>query len=511
MAPTPTVISEDDKVKAPIGEDNVSTAEGQYAIAGTDFENRPEALRHLTREELQQLNKKLVRKIDSFILPIIGILYILNYIDRQNLAAAKLQGIMEDLDINTQQFATAVSILFVGYLPFQIPSNLLITKIPRPGLYICTAAVIWGGISAATSAVHNYGQLLAVRTILGIAEAVFFPGAIYYLSAWYTKTELGKRIAGLYIAQQVGNAFGGLFAAAILKLDGAHGIRGWQWLFIIEGTATVGIAIICAFIMPEFPHNSRMLNETQRALAVWRIESESGAAEGNEKESLWGGLGKALSDLKLWLLIFCNLLSQAQGSIANYFPTIVASLGFNSTISLLLTAPPYVIAGFVYYGLMFYSDRKNTAYPLIISCISLSIVLYIILLTTRNIGALYFSMLLLPFASVGPQLLLYKTINLHLARPISKRAVSSALVNALGGTSNIWTSYLYYAPPEFYAAFGTLAGAAVLFIATITAYRWLVRHENKRLDSGDPVQINKVKKNGVTDEMVQLGWRYEMY
>ncbi|KAI3338461.1 putative pantothenate transporter [Ustulina deusta] len=513
MAPIPTFSSGDDKVKGPasICDDNVSVAEGELIVVGVNFETRPEALQGLTQEEVELLNKKLVRKIDLFILPIIGILYILNYIDRQNLAAAKLQGILEDLNLSTQEFATAVSILFVGYLPFQIPSNLLITKISRPGMYICTATFIWGAISAATAVVKTYQQLLAVRAVLGIVEAVFFPGAIYYLSAWYTKTELGKRIAGLYIAQQVGNAFGGLFAAAILKLDGAHGIAGWQWLFIIEGSATVGIAAICAFIMPEFPHNSRILTETERAFAVWRIESEAGAAEGTEKESILRGFAKALSDPKLWLLILCNLLSQAQGSIANYFPTIVASLGFNRTLSLLLTAPPYVLAGFVYYGLMFFSDQKNTAYPLIIGCISISIVLYIILLTTQNIGALYFSMVLLPFASVGPQLLMYKTISLHLARPISKRAVASALVNALGGTSNIWASYLYYEPPHFYAAFGTLTGAAVLFIATITLYRWVVRRENKRLDSGDLVEIDKVKKGGVTDEMVQLGWRYEMY
>ncbi|KAL6711738.1 hypothetical protein ACN47E_004672 [Coniothyrium glycines] len=474
----------------------------------------PESLRTLSQEEVATLNRKLVRKIDLVILPIISILYILNYIDRQNLAAAKLKGIMDDLNMSTQEFATAVSILFVGYLPFQIPSNLLIAKISRPGIYICCAAMIWGGISAATAAVQTYEQLLAVRAILGIAEAVFFPGAIYYLSAWYTKTELGKRIAMLYIAQQVGNAFGGLFAAAIFELDGVHGIRGWRWLFIIEGVATVGIGAICAFFMPEFPHNSRLLSQAERDLAVWRIESEAGAAEGaarEEKESVMKGFGKALRDPKLLILILCNLLSQAQGSIANYFPTLVNSLGFSSTISLLLTAPPYVLAGFVYYGLMWYSDTKNTAFPIILVCIGISIGMYIIPMATLNVGARYFSMMILPFASVGPQLVLYKTINLHLARPVSKRAAASALVNAIGGTSNIWASYLYYAPPQFFAAFGTLMGCAFCFAATITYYRWLVLRENKRLESGDPREIAKVIKGGVTEEMVQLNWRYEMY
>lgn len=398
-----------------------SITEGAVEDYNVSTERMPESLKALSDEEYQRLHKKLVRKIDLFILPAIGILYILNYIDRQNLSAAKLQGIMEDLHLTTNDFATAISILFVGYLPFQIPSNLIITRIPRPGMYICVAVVVWGGISAATAAVKNYGQLLAVRAILGMVEAVFFPGAIYYLSAWYTKKELGKRFAGLYIAQQVGNAFGGLFAAAILQLDGTYNIAGWQWLFIIEGSATVGVGAICACIMPEYPHNCRFLSPVQRDLAVWRIESEAGAAEGTEDESVLRGFAKALSDPKLILLILCNMLSQGQGSIANFFPSLVASLGYSRTISLLLTAPPYILAGGVYYAIMFYSDRKNTVYPVIMLCISIATAMYIIPMATTNIGARYFSMMILPFASVSLQAIsryvcLFANLPLHLGR-----------------------------------------------------------------------------------------------
>lgn len=150
----------------------VGTAGTDVEFGSVDNGRMPESLRGLSKEELANLNRRLVRKIDLIVLPIIGILYILNYIDRQNLAAAKLQGIMEDLNMTTQQFATAISILFVGYLPFQIPSNLIITSISRPGLYICAAVIIWGTISAATAAVKTYGQLLAVRAVLGAAEAV---------------------------------------------------------------------------------------------------------------------------------------------------------------------------------------------------------------------------------------------------------------------------------------------------------------------------------------------------
>lgn len=287
--------------------------------------------------------------------------------------------------------------------------------------------------------------------------------------------------------------------------------RQFRWLFIIEGSVTVGVGAICACIMPEFPHNSRALSQEERDLAVWRMESEAGAAEGREKEGIMKGFLDALSDPKMLLLIFCNMMSQAQGSIANYFPTLVDSLGYSSTVSLLLTAPPYILAGFVYYAITYYSDRKNTVYPIILGLISIAMIMYIIPMTTENVGARYFSMMLLPFSSVGPQILLYKTINLHLARPISKRAAASALVNAIGGTSNIWASYLYYAAPHFYAAFGTLMAAAILFAFTITVYRWLVRRDNKRLNSGESQQIAKVLKRGVTQEMVDLGWRYEMY
>lgn len=163
------------------------------------------------------------------------------------------------------------------------------------------------------------------------------------------------------------------------------------------------------------------------------------------------------------------------------------------------------------WGIMFYSDRKNTVYPIIITCISIATVMYIIPMSTLNVGGRYFAMMMLPFASVAPQILMYKTMSLHLARPIAKRAAASALVNAIGGTANIGASYLYYQGPHFYAAFGTLMGCALAFAATISVYRWLVLRDNRRLDSGDSEEIAKAMKGGVTQEMVSLGWRYEMY
>nr|XP_031860059.1 uncharacterized protein CI109_004422 [Kwoniella shandongensis]KAA5527131.1 hypothetical protein CI109_004422 [Kwoniella shandongensis] len=469
----------------------------------------PPNLRALTEEERNAMEKAIVRKADMVIMPVIGLLYILNYVDRQNLASAKLQGIMEDLNMTTQQFATAISILFVGYLPLQLPSNLLISRLSRPGLYICSAALIWGSISAATAAVNSYGALLAIRIILGGVEAVFFPGAIYLLSAWYTKNELGKRIGGLYLAQQVGNAFGGLFAAACLKMDGLHGIRGWRWLFIIEGVATVGVAALSAFVLPEYPYNARLLKPLERELAVYRLEREAGAAEGSENVGTWQGFKSCLADPKVYIFIFCNMMSQCQGSIANFFPTIVKTLGYNSTNTLLLTAPPFVFAAGFYMGMTWLSDKRNTIYPIIMGCIGLAIITYAIPMATTNIGVRYAAMILMPCSSVGPQLMLYKAINHHMPRPLAKRAATIAMMNAIGGTSNIWASYLWFKGPRYYAAFSTLIASAVVFAITITAYRFFVRHQNKLLDSQEPEKVKKAIKFGVTQQQVEMGWRYE--
>jgi hypothetical protein len=155
--------------------------------------------------------------------------------------------------------------------------------------------------------------------------------------------------------------------------------------------------------------------------------------------------------------------------------------------------------------------------------IGLAICTYIVPMATLSVPGRYVAMIFMPCTSVGPQLLLYKTINHHMPRPLAKRAATIALMNSIGGTSNIWASYLWFAGPRYFAAFGTcgylwirlgaddsVIAAAVAFAITITGYLLYVRHENKLLD-GTPEQVDKVKGRGVTTEQVDMGWRYEGY
>ncbi|VUC22536.1 unnamed protein product [Clonostachys rosea] len=467
---------------------------------------KPESIANMSEGDLGTLRKRMVRKMDMVIMPIMGILYILNYVDRSALAATKVYGIMEDLNMTTAQFATAITFLFIGYIPFQIPSNLIMTKVTRPGLYICSAATVWGAVSASTAAVKTYHTLLVVRVFLGVTEAVFFPGVIYFLSAWYTKQELGKRLAALYVFQMIGSAFGGFIAAACLTLDGKHGIAGWRWLFIVEGVVTIGCGLIFAMIMPEYPHNARLLKPVERDYAVWRLECEAGAGEANEDTTALGGLKEALLDIKIWALVWCMFMSQAMGSTNNFFPSIVETLGYNKMNTMLLTAPPFIFAAIIFWCVSYLSDRKNIIYLVFVGLLSMACVAYIIPLATTSTAGRYVAMMLMP-ASTGPQILLFKTLNLHMARPYPKRAAGVAMINAIGGLANLWSSYLYYNPPAYYTAFATVLACTVVFFITITIYRWNVRRLNALLD-GSPEDQRKAMKSGVTQQQVDLGWRY---
>lgn len=146
----------------------------------------------------------------------------------------------EELGLTSSQFNTAVSILFVGYILMQVPSNLFLDKIGRPSLYFTVVMMIWGAISGATGAVQNYSGLLVCRFFLGFIEASYFPGCLFYLSSWYTRKELSLRTAILYSGSLISGAVSGLVSAGITDgLDGKAGLSAWRWLFILEGSITV--------------------------------------------------------------------------------------------------------------------------------------------------------------------------------------------------------------------------------------------------------------------------------
>ena len=271
----------------------------------------PELVRDLSPEERRRLEAVLVRKIDSRLPPMLILMYIMNYLDRNNIAAARLVGLQDPqslggLGLTSTQYLTALSILFVGYVLMQIPSNLFLNKIGKPALYLPTVMIVWGVISAATAGAQSYGGLVAIRFFLGFVEAAYFAGCLFFLSSWYTRKELGLRTALLYSGALISGAFSGLISAGIKHgLDGARGLRAWRWLFLIEGVITIFIAFCSYFALPNFPRTTTWLTEEERQLAVWRLEEDIGEDDwvNSSQQTFFHGMKLAFQDIKTYILV----------------------------------------------------------------------------------------------------------------------------------------------------------------------------------------------------------------
>ncbi|KAF3021462.1 hypothetical protein E8E14_009024 [Neopestalotiopsis sp. 37M] len=451
----------------------------------------PAIIANMTPERRQELEKHLRKKIDLRLLPTMIIMYIMNYIDRNNIAAAKLAHLERDLGLpsGSTEYQTAVSILFVGYLLMQIPSNLFLNKIGKPALYLPTCMIVWGVISAATAGVKNFGGLIAVRFFLGFVEAAYFPGCLYYLSCWYTRKELGLRTAMLYSGALISGAFSGLISAGITaNLDGAQGIAAWQWLFIIEGVATVGIAFISYFVLPNFPRTTSWLTEEERALAVWRLEEDIGEDDwiDSEHQSFWQGAKLAFSDVKTYVLMVLLFCFVASGSVTNFFPTVVSTLGYNSVNSLLLTAPPYVLCVLTSFANAWHADKTGERYWHVIWPLVINMAANIIAATTTSLAPRYLSMMLMVPGVYTGYVVALAWISNTLPRPPAKRAAGLAFINAVSNTSSIYASYMYpnSAGPRYIVAMSVNCTTSFIAICAATVLRFMLVRLNKKLDKG---------------------------
>ena len=209
-------------------EEKVQKASSQPAAISEDLKTQEYTERFEAQDDewRRRFEKKLLRKVDIRLLPTLIIMYLLNFLDRSNLAQARQGTLEKDLNMSGTDFNLATSIFFVGYLLMQLPSNLLLTKV-RP-------CCLWGVVSTCNAAARSFTHLVVIRFFLGFVEAPFFPGAIFLMSSWYTRAELTRRVAWFYSGHALANMFGGLLGAAILgDLEGDLGIAGWRWLFIV--------------------------------------------------------------------------------------------------------------------------------------------------------------------------------------------------------------------------------------------------------------------------------------
>ncbi|OBR05506.1 MFS transporter [Colletotrichum higginsianum IMI 349063] len=432
----------------------------------------------------------LVKKLDAYIIPILWLMYLFNFLDRNAIINARLNGLEKDLGLVGTQYNTCVSILFVGYICGQIPSNMILSRV-RPSWYMAGFCMAWSVVSLLTFKVNSYSGMIACRFFLGITEAPFYPGALYIISMFYTRKEVATRMSLFYTGNMLASSFSGLIAAGIFAgLDGSMGLAGWQWLFIIQGAVSIGVAVAALFLLPDHPLTTRWLTPEQRQLAHNRIYIDTtGRREGT---SVWTGLRDACVDWRTWAFCLMYHLHLAANGFQNFLPTVMQTLGYSTTVTLALTCPPYILAAAVGILVSWTSGRYNERTWHITILKSIVIGGFVVAVATLNIAARLVGIVFFVGATFGINNLILGWASSTLGQTDEKKAVSIAMCNTLGSIASIYTPYLW--PSSGSPRYLTAWIASIAFSVGVIVIAWWLRislqRKNKKTREQHPEETN---------------------
>ncbi|CAG8935572.1 unnamed protein product [Penicillium salamii] len=338
----------------PVGDEKVMSQHKEHMMGEVAHEAAERG--HLATDEYGQplvefdkaAESKLRLKIDLYIVPTVAVMYLFCFIDRANIGNAKLAGFNKDLGLVNYDYNAVLSVFFISYIIFEIPSNIM-CKWVGPGWWLPGITLGFGICSVATAFVHDIHSASGVRFLLGMFEAGLLPGIAYYLSRWYRRSELAFRLSLYIVMAPLAGAFGGLLASGILKLDHFGGLRTWRMIFAIEGIVTIGIGMIAFFTLTDRPETARWLTQEEKDLAVARVKSERvGTTEVLDKLDMTKTLRGIFSPVTIttsFVFLLNNITVQGLGFFA---PTIVQTIYPNASVisQQLHTVPPYVVGGF---------------------------------------------------------------------------------------------------------------------------------------------------------------------
>ena len=303
------------------------------------------------------LEKRTLRKVAWRLIPFVCLLYVLNILDRSNVGFARLQ-MQDDLGLSEGTFNLGYGMFYVGYLLFEVPSNLLLLRVGARR-WIARIMISWGLISALTLLVNDQWSFYGLRILLGIAEAGFFPGIILYLSYWFPNRKRAKMTAFFMVAIGLANVFGNPTSGFIMQyLDTNAGLHGWQWLFLLEGIPSVILGICVLYYLTDHPQDAKWLSDEQRNWLVAHMRSEEQQLQRLHNADRLA----AILQWRVWMLI-AIYFTVAVGSNAGgaYFPKLIkGQFGNLSTFQIgLLSALPHICAvvGMSLFGIS--SDRRN--------------------------------------------------------------------------------------------------------------------------------------------------------
>ncbi|KIW98242.1 uncharacterized protein Z519_01826 [Cladophialophora bantiana CBS 173.52] len=483
---------------------------------GHDSKELDERLEELVRTEVSHIEltpeekKRVIRKLDLWIVPQVTFFYLLAYLDRGNIGNAKIAGMQTDLNLMGIKYNVVVMVFFIPYGLLEVPSNIVL-KMVRPSLWISFLIVAWGIVMTLMSQVQSYGGLIAARFFLGVAEAGLFPGISYFLTIWYERYQVQTRFAVFYAGASLAGAFSGLLAFAIQHMDGVAGLAGWRWIFLLEGLFTVVCGLIAAFTIPDSPQRAKFLEEDEKKFVVSNLQMQTGSGQGrvtNDEKIDRKYIIAAFKEYKLWL----GCLMWLGNGIPVYgftytAPTVVVQLGYTTTKAQLMVVPIYVCATAVTVLVALASDRVKQRSPFVIGGFLLGACgfLALIIIPHPKYPGVTYGFLFVAASGIFCPIMPALGWFANNMAPSSKRAVGMAILltvgNLVGGLfgSNI---YLESTKPRYFPGYGISFAIMLTAAALAFALRILYQRENTRRDSMDPDEIREKYSEG---ELLDMG------
>ncbi|KAI8067948.1 major facilitator superfamily domain-containing protein [Gongronella butleri] len=383
--------------------------------------------------EQKVIEKQLVRTLDLRLLVWSCAGYFANGLDRNNMPYAYTSGMKEDLDLQSDEYNWAVTMFFIGYVVLQIPCNAIITRV-RPSLMLPAIMFLWGAVVCFMALVQNHQGLYGLRICLGFAEAAFYPGMVYLLGSWYTKRELGSRTAIFVAGSQISGAFSGLISGAISQtLDGHNGLRGWRYLFIIEGLIAVFVSLFGFFVLPDTPSTTRFMTPEMREVAQLRLQRQG--RQTTVTGFNWVTFRNLFTSPYILGYIVVFSIMQIGMQMLTQFPIVLKTMGYSTTWASYMNAPVWIVAAIVIIAQGYLSDWRYHRVWHIVGGAIITIIFYIILVAVNG-GEVPTALLFVCVYFITPVLgispIMMSWLNEFYSVDLETRALAIAATNSIG-------------------------------------------------------------------------------
>ncbi|KAL1995280.1 hypothetical protein VTN49DRAFT_1467 [Thermomyces lanuginosus] len=430
--------------------------------------------------------RRLMAKIDLHLLPVLSVLYLLAFLDRVNISNAVIFNLKEDLDIvEGTKYNTALTIFFVPYVLFEIPSNILLKKL-RPHVWLSFCMFMFGLVTVCQGLVQNWSGLMATRFFLGAFETGMFPGCFYLMGMWYRRDEAQRRFTFFFSSTTLAGAFGGLLASGLGKMQGLRGYNGWRWIFIIEGVITCVVSFFWFFAIPDFPEEAKWLTEEERAFVKEKLARDVGKSE-HEKSLTVKDVLDVFKDYKIFVggLMYFGLIVPAYG-YAYFAPTIIKSYGYGQIMTQLYSIPPWAAAFGFSLLIAYLSDKLRHRFVFVMIPLLVAIAGFAVLFTIHGIenrNVLYGALFLVTCGaySAMPVIVCWYVMNLSGHK---RRSVGTAWQIGFGNIGGIIATYSFLqdSDPEFRKGYAISMSFCCLSAASCAVYLVAIWLENRKRD-----------------------------